>query len=103
MGSVTAEAGRFEATLNRHHSHFFFHLSRIDHHYGIPRTSIEEAPIRTFAEALLAPNAKRRIYLNPSKRRIILVRHPEHAVFDRAILHAGRRARAPSAALGNYS
>jgi len=30
----------------------------------------------------------------PPERRIVLVRHPEHAVFPRAVLDAGRRARA---------
>src|SRR5260370_28767965 len=39
----------------RHRADFFFHFGDIDHYDGIPRTAIQEAPVRAFAEALLAP------------------------------------------------
>ncbi len=86
-------------TLDRHRSHFFFHFNGIDHHDGVPRTTIEEAAVRPFAEALLAPDAKDGVNLDAAKRWMILVRHPKHAIFHRAILDARGRTRAPSAAL----
>src|SRR6266849_6336191 len=64
---------------------------------------IQEGAVRTFTEALLAPDALDGVNLDASERRIILVRHPEHAVFHRAVLHASRRSRATRAALGDYS
>jgi hypothetical protein len=86
----------------RHRSDFFFHFHRINHHDGIPRTPIQEAPIRTLAEALLAANAQDRINLDAPKRRIVLVRHPKHAIFHGTVLHTRRRTRAACAALRNY-
>ncbi len=70
-----------------HWPDFFFYFSDIDHHDGVPGTAIQEAPVRTFAEALLAANAQKRVNLNPSERRIVLIVHPEHAILDRAVLH----------------
>src|SRR5437899_49464 len=87
--------------LNRHHPDFFFHFGRIHHRDGIPRAAIEEASIRPFADALLAADAENRINLNAPKRRMVLVRHPEHAVFHRAIFDAGRRPGAAGATLGD--
>ena len=88
--------------LNRHRPNFFFHFDRVDHHNGIPGAPVQEAPIRPLAQALLATNAKNRIHLNPSERRMILIRHPEHAVFHRTVLHARRRPRASRAALRDH-
>ena len=87
--------------LNRHRSHFLLHLSRVDHYNRIPRASVQEAPIRPFAKALLASNAKNGIDLNASEWRMILVRHPEHAVFNGTIFHAGGRPGTPGTALGD--
>jgi len=83
----------------RHRSDFFFHFHCIHHHDGIPRTPIQEAPVRPLAQALLAPNAQDWINLDAPKRWIVLVRHPEHAIFHRTVLHACRRSRAARAAL----
>src|SRR5579864_8784249 len=87
--------------LNRHRSHFLLHLSRVYHNNGVPRAPIQEASIRPLADALLAADAENRIYLNSPKRRIVFIRHPEHAVFYRTILHASRRAGTTRAALGD--
>jgi hypothetical protein len=87
-------------TLDRHHSDFLLHLSRIDHRDRVPRTAIQKTPIRPFADAFFAADAQNGIHLDPSKGRIIFVRYPEHAIFDRAIFHARRGAGAPGAALG---
>ena len=52
-----------EAALNRHHSDFLFHFSRVDHGDGVPRTSIQEAAVGPFADALLASDAENRVDL----------------------------------------
>ena len=85
----------------RHGADFFFDFGGIDHDDGVPRAAIQEAAVRAFAEALLAADAKNRIDLDAPERRIVLVRHPEHAVFHGTVLDAGRRARAAGAALGD--
>src|SRR5712691_7131454 len=85
----------------RHRADFLFDLGDIDHDDGIPRAAIQEAPVRAFAEALLAAYALDGIDLDAPERRIVLVRHPEHAVFHRAVFHASRRSRATGAALGD--
>src|SRR5713226_666620 len=82
----------------RHRSYNFFHFRDVHHHDGVPRAAIQEASVRSLADALLASDAQNRIHLDASKRKIILVRHPEHAVFHRAIFHARRRTRAARAA-----
>src|SRR6202158_1802754 len=82
----------------RHCPDGLFDFRDIHHHDGVPRAAIQEASVRPLAEALLASDAQNRIHLDAPKRKIILVRHPEHAVFHRAILHASRRARAARAA-----
>ena len=87
--------------LNRHRSDFFFHLNRVDHNDGVPGAAVEEAAVRTFAEALLAPDAKNGIDRDAPERRAVFVRHPEHAVLDGTIFHASRRPGASRAALGN--
>ena len=85
----------------RHGADFFFDFGGIDHDDGVPRAAIQETAVRAFAEALLAADAKNRIDLDAPERRIVLVRHPEHAVFHGTVLDAGRRARAAGAALGD--
>jgi hypothetical protein len=70
------------------------HLDRI------PWTTVQECTIRSFADALLAADAKIGINLNSSEWRMILIGYPEHARFDWAILDAGRRAGATSTAIG---
>src|SRR5579862_9735594 len=87
--------------LNRHRPDFLLDFSGIDHRDSVPRATVEEAAIRPLAQALLAPDAQNWIHLDSAERRMILIRHPEHAVFHRAVLHACRRSGAPRAALGN--
>src|SRR3954452_23099184 len=76
-------------TLDRHHSDFLLHLSRIDHRDGVPRTAIQKTPIRPFADAFFAADAQNGVHLDPSKGRIIFVRYPKHAIFHGAVLDAG--------------
>ena len=92
---------RWKLGSNRHRSYFFFHLGGIDHHDGVPGAAIQEAPVGSFADALLAPNTEDGIDLNTSERRIVLIGDPEHAIFNRAVLNAGRRTSAPSTAFGD--
>src|SRR6185295_18283789 len=68
-----------------------FPVIRGNHLDRIPGTPIEKRPIRAFTRALLATNAKIRIDFDSSKRRMVFIRHPEHAGFNRAILDTGRR------------
>jgi len=61
------------------------------HHFNrIPGAAVEKSAIRSFANAFLATNAEIGIDFDAAKRRVIFVRHPEHARFDRAILDARR-------------
>ncbi len=69
------------------------------HFDRVPRTAIEKRPVRAFGGALLAANTKVRIYFDSTKRWMVLVRHPEHAGFNRTILDARRRSGAASAAI----
>ena len=87
--------------LDRHWPDFFLYLNRIDHGDRVPRTTVEETSVWTFAQAFLAADAQDRIDLDAAKRRMIFVRHPEHAIFDWAIFHAGGRSGATGAAFGN--
>src|ERR1043165_3653860 len=59
-----------------------------DHLDRVPRTAIEKRPVWSFAGALLTTNAEVRIDFDSSERRVVLIRHPEHARLDRAILDA---------------
>src|SRR5712671_597869 len=85
----------------RHRTDFFFDLGNIHHDDGVPRAAIQEAAVRTFTEALLAPDALEGVNLDAPERRVVFVRHPEHAVFHRTVLDASRRSRAAGAALRN--
>ena len=70
------------------------HLNRI------PGTAVEKRSIRSFARAFLTADAKIRIDFDASEWRMIFVRHPEHAGFDRAVFDAGRGTGATCAAVG---
>lgn len=71
------------------------------HHLDrIPGTAVEKRAVRTFARTLLAADAKIRIDFDSAERRMVLVRHPEHAGFDWTILDARRRSGATRAAVG---
>src|SRR5713101_1887859 len=88
--------------LVRHRADFFFHFGDIDHDDGVPRAAIQEAADGALTEALLTADALDGVNLDAPERRIVLVRHPEHAIFHRAVLHARRRSRATGAALRDY-
>jgi hypothetical protein len=87
----------------RHRSDNSFHVRNVHHHDGIPGTAIQETPVWPLAHAFFAPYAENRIYLDAAKGRMILIRHPKHAIFHRAIFHACGRTRAARAALGDHS
>ena len=79
--------------------HSFPVVSR--HHLDrVPRTAIKKRPIGTFAGTFLTTDAEVRIDLDTSKRRVVFIRHPEHARLDRTLLNARRRAGATGAAVG---
>src|SRR4051812_5234711 len=99
--ALFARLAHHYSLLQRHHADFLLHFRSVDHDDGVPRTAVEEGAVRAFAGALLAADAEDGIDLYASERRMILVRHPEHAVFDGAIFHAGGRAGAARAALGD--
>jgi hypothetical protein len=87
----------------RHRSNNFFHVRNVHHYDGIPGAAVEETAVRSLAQALLAPNAEDRIYLDAAKRRMIFIRHPKHAIFHRTIFHTCGGTRATRAALGDHS
>ena len=70
-----------------------------NHFNRIPRTAIEKGSIGAFARALLTANAEIGIDFDATERRMIFVRHPEHAGFDGTVLNASGRAGAASAAV----
>src|SRR5215471_13441399 len=78
-----------------------FHFSDVDHLDRVPRAAIEKRAVRTFAGALLAADAEERIDLDVPEGRMVLVRHPVHAIGHRAIRHARGRTRASGAAFGD--
>src|SRR6266566_377985 len=84
-----------------HGAAFFFPRGRIHHDDGVPGAAIEEATVRALAKALLAPDAEKRVDLNASEGRVILVRNPKHAIFDGAVFDAGGRTGATGAAFGD--
>jgi hypothetical protein len=70
------------------------------HHLNsVPGTSIEEGAVRTFSGAFLTTDAEVGVDLDAPEWRMILVRHPEHAGFDRTVFHAGRRTCAAGTAI----
>ena len=76
-----------------------FPIFRRHHLNRVPGAAIEEGAVGTFAGALLAANTKIRIDFDAAKGRMVLIRHPEHAALDRAILDARGRSRATGAAI----
>src|SRR2546427_2544716 len=87
--------------LEWHHADFLFHLAGVHHHDGIPGAAVEESSVWTLAGALLATDTQDRVHLNAAERRIVFIGDPEHAVLDRTIFHAGRRAGAAGATFRN--
>src|SRR5690242_11640006 len=72
------------------------------HHFdGVPGAAIEKRAVGTFAGALLAADAEKRIDFDAPERRMIYVGNPIHAVGHRAVGHASGRTRAAGAALGD--
>ena len=101
--AIASLLGVFGAeVLNRHYADFFFHFRGVDHSNGIPGAAIEEAAVWAFADAFLASDAEDGVDLNAAKGWMVLIGHPKHAVFDRTVLDAGRRAGTSGAALGDY-
>ena len=101
MFSVAGNGSGEQQFLIHHGTDFFFHFRGFHHDDGIPGAAVEEATVRALAETLLAADAKKRINLNAAERRMVLVRNPEHAVFDGTVFHAGGRASATRAAFGD--
>src|SRR5215212_7127730 len=70
------------------------------HHLDrVPRTTIEKRAVRSFAGALLTTNTEIWIDFDSSKRRMVVVRHPEHTGLNRTILDTCRRSGAAGAAI----
>src|ERR1700674_1812687 len=92
-GSFHCRPGAKSKTSKRHRPNYLFNLSDIHHDDSVPGTAIQKTPVRTLAHTLLAPDAENGVHVDAAERRIILIRHPEHAVFHRAVLQAGRRRR----------
>jgi len=88
--------------LKRHHPILPLKLRQRHHINRIPRTPLQKRPIRPLASTKFAPNAQKRIHQNPPKRRMLAIRHPEHAIRHRAILHASGRPRASRAHLVDH-
>ena len=86
---------------NRHRADFFFHFGRFHHRNRVPGAAVQEAAVWALAQTFLAADAEDGIDRDAAEGRIVLVGHPEHAVFHRTILDAGGRARAPRAAFGD--
>src|SRR5207244_1291299 len=63
---------------------------------------IQESALRALADALLASDAQDWVHLDASEGRMVLVRHPEHAVHNWTILYARRRSRASRAAFSDH-
>jgi hypothetical protein len=61
-----------------------------NHFDSVPRTTIQEGAIRSFADALLATNAEIGINFDAPEGWVIFVGHPEHTRLNGAILDAGR-------------
>jgi hypothetical protein len=76
-----------------------FELGKRDHVDRPPRTAFEEYAVGPSTATEFAADAKQRINDDASKRRMILVRRPVHALGDGAVLDAGRRAGTPGTTL----
>lgn len=71
-----------------------------NHLDSVPGAAVEERSIRAFADAFLAADAEIGINLYAPERRVIFIRDPEHAGFNRTIFDAGWRACTARAAVG---
>ena len=71
-----------------------YHVDRV------PRTAIEKRPIRALAGALLTADTEIWVDFDSSKRRMVIIRHPEHTGFNRTILDTRRRSGAARATIG---
>src|SRR6266516_4144254 len=76
-----------------------FPVFRWYHLDSIPGATIEERTVRPFAGAFLAAYAEVGIDLDTPERRMILVGNPKHTSLNRTVFDAGRRSRAPGAAI----
>src|SRR5262249_18896729 len=85
-----------------HRPNGLFHFCRIHHDDGVPRTAIQEAAVRSFADTLLATDTQNRIHLDAAERRMVFVWNPEHAVFHRAVFDARRRSSTTRAAFRDH-
>jgi hypothetical protein len=70
------------------------------HFDRIPGTAVKECSIRSLTDALLATNAKIWVYFDAPEWRMIFIRNPEHAGFDRTVFDASRRSRATGTTVG---
>jgi hypothetical protein len=76
---------------------------RQGHHIDrVPRASFQKCAIRPLAGAQFASNAQNRIHHDLAERWMLLIRHPEHAIRHRTILHARRRPRTTRAHFIDY-
>src|SRR5436190_23140665 len=78
-----------------------FHFFDGHHFDSVPRAAVEEGAIGTLADALLAADAEHWVDFDMAERRMVLIRHPVHAVGDGAIGYAGGRAGAAGTAFGD--
>lgn len=70
-----------------------------DHFNRVPGATVQKRTVRALANALLAANTEVGIDFDAAKGRMILIRHPEHAGFNWAILDTRRRTRTTGAAV----
>ena len=62
------------------------------HHFNcVPRTTVQESAVRTFADALLTADAEIRIDFNAAEWWMVFIRHPEHTGLDGTILDTSGR------------
>jgi hypothetical protein len=72
------------------------------HHFDrVPGAAVKKRAVGSFANAFLAANAEIRINFNASERRMIFVRYPKHASFDRTVFNASGGSRATGATVGS--
>lgn len=72
------------------------------HHFNrVPRAAVKKRAVGSLAGALLAADAEIRIHLDATEWRMVLVRYPEHAGFDRTVFNASWRAGATRTAVGS--
>jgi len=72
---------------------FGFVFGQRHHVNRVPGTPFKKGPVGAFAGAELAANAQQRVNDDAAHGWVVGIRLPEHAIFDGAIVHAGRRTR----------